>query len=87
MPLITDISGTLVIKDFLGLGADYRSNNDAALIFSMDFSSFKVGYSYQFGLSSTSIGGFVNATQELTLSLRFGSKSSHVNTEGKPKVF
>jgi type IX secretion system PorP/SprF family membrane protein len=87
VPLITDVSATLLLKDFLGIGANYRTNNDAALIVTMDFSSFYVGYSYQFGLSSTSIGGYSNATQEVTLGFRFGSKTTHVDVERKPKVF
>jgi type IX secretion system PorP/SprF family membrane protein len=87
VPLITDVSAMLVIKDFLGVGANYRTNNDAAMVFTMNFSNFHVGYSYQFGLSSTSIGGYTNATQEITLGFRLSPKSPHVNTERKPKVF
>jgi len=88
VPLIADMSATILMKDFLGVGVNYRTNNDAALIITTDFSSFYVGYSYQFGLSSTSIGGYSNATQEISLGFRFGSKTkTHVDVERTPKVF
>jgi type IX secretion system PorP/SprF family membrane protein len=87
VPLITDISGTLVIKDFLGIGINYRTNNDAALIITTDFSSFYVGYSYQFGVSTTSIGGYSNATQEISLGIRFNKKSKDAIIQRNPKIF
>jgi len=87
VPLITDVSGTLVFGDFLGLGLNYRTNHDAALIISTDFSVFHVGYSYQFSTSGTTIGSYSNATQEITFGIRFGKRGLHVNTEGAPHVF
>ena len=87
VPLITDMSGTLEFADFLGLGLNYRTNNDAALIISTDFSVFHIGYSYQFATSGTTIGSYSNATQEITFGIRFGKRGLHANTENVPHVF
>jgi len=69
------------------LGVNYRTNNDAALIITTDFSSFYVGYSYQFGVSTTSIGGYSNATQEITLGFRISKKSKDAIIQRNPKIF
>lgn len=87
VPLITDMSGTFVFGDFLGVGLNYRTNTDAALIISTDFSLFHVGYSYQFSTSGSTIGGYNNATQEITIGIRFGKRGLHANTEATPRVF
>lgn len=73
IPMIADMSSIWYMKDILGLGINYRTNNDAAAIFTLDLSRFHIGYSYQFNLTSKNIGGFSNATQEVSLGLRFGS--------------
>ena len=75
VPIIADISGTFYLKETLGLGVNYRTNNQMAGIITINVDSFHIGYSYQFGTSSTNLGGFNNATNEVTLSYRFGRAS------------
>jgi len=72
IPLIADISTTFYFKEKFGIGINYRTNNEMAVIVSFNVNSFHIGYSYQFGVTSSNIGGFNNATQEVTLSYRFG---------------
>lgn len=72
VPLIADISTTFYFKEVLGLGVNYRTNNEMAGIVSYNLGQFHIGYSYQFGLTSSNIGGLNNATHEITLSYRFG---------------
>jgi len=72
VPLITDFSGILYIKETLGIGASYRLNQEAAGILTLNLDAFHIGYSYQFGTSSNNLGGFNMATHEVTLGYRFG---------------
>jgi type IX secretion system PorP/SprF family membrane protein len=72
VPVIADVSGTFYLKKMIGFGLDYRSNNEIAGIMSVSLDVFKFGYSYQFGTASDNIGGISFATQELTLTYRFG---------------
>jgi type IX secretion system PorP/SprF family membrane protein len=73
VPLVTDISSILYIKETLGLGGSYRANNKlAAGIITLNLDQIHVGYSYQFNTSSNNLGGFNLATHEVTLSYRFG---------------
>jgi type IX secretion system PorP/SprF family membrane protein len=76
VPLVGDISGTLYIKNQLGIGVNYRTNNQAAGIILINIESVRLGYSYQFGTSSANLGGFNNATHEVSLSFRFGKGAS-----------
>lgn len=80
VPLIADVSGTFYLKEILGLGLNYRTNKQMAGIITLNFDSFHIGYSYQFGTSSANLGGFNNATNEVTLGYRFGKAS------GNPKL-
>lgn len=72
-PVIADISGTVYLKEQLGLGINYRTNKQVAGIISVNANSFKVGYSYQFGTSSSNLGGYNNATHEVSISYRWGT--------------
>jgi type IX secretion system PorP/SprF family membrane protein len=72
-PVVADISGTFYLKEQLGLGVNYRTNKQVAGIISVNANSFKVGYSYQFNTSSTNLGGFNNATHEVSISYRWGT--------------
>jgi type IX secretion system PorP/SprF family membrane protein len=72
VPFTADISGTFYLKDVLGLGVNYRTNKEAAGILTINFDAFHIGYSYQFGTASQNLGGYNNATHEVTLSYRFG---------------
>ena len=74
-PVVADFTGTIYLKDQLGLGVNYRTNKKAAGIISVNTNAFKVGYSYQFGISSSNLGGFNNAVHEVSLSYRFGKIS------------
>jgi len=77
VPLIADFSGTFYLKETLGLGVNYRTNNEMAGIITINVSSFHVGYSYQFGTTSNNLGGANIPTHEVTLSYRFGKTSGN----------
>jgi type IX secretion system PorP/SprF family membrane protein len=72
IPVIVNVSGTIFLKDILGIGINYRSDRAAAGILSVNMNSFKLGYSYQFSTSSARLEGFNNAIHEITLTYRFG---------------
>ncbi|CAM3706622.1 PorP/SprF family type IX secretion system membrane protein [Mucilaginibacter galii] len=70
---IMDFSTTIYFKELLGIGANYRSNNEMSGIISITSDILKLGYSYQFGTAANNLGGRLsNATHEVTLSYRFG---------------
>jgi len=71
-----DISGTVILKDILGLGFDYRTSNQAAGIMTINVDSFHIGYSYQFNVGSNDLGGFNIPTHEVTIIYRFGPGSA-----------
>ena len=77
VPLVADFSGTFYLKETLGLGINYRTNNEMAGIITINVSSFHVGYSYQFGTTSNNLGGANIPTHEVTLSYRFGKTSGN----------
>ena len=86
VPFVADISSTLVLKRVLGIGLNYRTDNEVALIVTTNFPNFNIGYSYQFGATATTLAGYSNATQEITLSYRFGKPGENVfNTDNKNK--
>ncbi|WP_158826607.1 PorP/SprF family type IX secretion system membrane protein [Mucilaginibacter lacusdianchii] len=73
IPFIADFSTTLYMKETLGIGANYRTNNEMSGILSFSFETIKLGYSYQFGTASNNIDrSFKNNTHEITLTYRFG---------------
>lgn len=80
VPIVADISGTFYLKEILGLGINYGTDKQMAGIITLNVDSFHIGYSYQFGTSSVNLGGFNNATNEVTLGYRFGRAS------GNPKL-
>jgi type IX secretion system PorP/SprF family membrane protein len=71
-PLLADITGTIFLKEQIGLGASYRTNKRGAGIISVIADTFKIGYSYQFGTSSNNLGGFNTTIHEVSLTYRFG---------------
>jgi type IX secretion system PorP/SprF family membrane protein len=70
VPVIADISSTMIVKDTFGIGVNLRTNKEVAGIMTINVDKFRLGYSYQFGTSPSNIGGFSNATQEVTLGFR-----------------
>lgn len=79
-----DVSSMFLYRDVFGVGVNYDSHNEAALILSTKFGSFSFGYSYQFGLNtSTNIGGPINGTQELTISYGIEHKRFYVKKDAK----
>lgn len=74
-PLLADFTGTIYLKEQLGIGAGYRTNKRASGIVSVITDTFKVGYSYQFGTSSNNLGGFNTTIHEVSLAYRFGKTS------------
>ncbi|HEY9559474.1 MAG TPA: PorP/SprF family type IX secretion system membrane protein [Anseongella sp.] len=77
IPLHADFSAILYMKDRLGLGMNYRTNNEMGAILTI-FPSRRLqfGYSYQFGLESYRLGQVNDGTHEITLSYRFGEGAS-----------
>ncbi len=71
-PAVMAASGTIFLKDVLGLGAGYRTDKQASAIISVTVDNFRFGYSYQAGTSSSNFGAANSATHEITLSYRFG---------------
>ena len=67
-----DVSGIIYLKDTLGIGFDYRTSNQGAGIMTIDVSGFHIGYSYQFNVASSDLGGYNIPTHEVTISYRFG---------------
>jgi hypothetical protein len=75
VPFEANISGTFYIKNTVGLGLNYRSNSEAAGLFTINTQNFRLGYSYQFGTASNNLGGYRNATQEISISYFFGKRT------------
>ncbi len=73
IPVTLNVSSVIFLKDMLGVGINYRSDNEAAGILFINMNWFKLGYSYQFGTSSANLGGFNNSIHEITLTYRFGN--------------
>jgi type IX secretion system PorP/SprF family membrane protein len=74
---VAAVSGTLYIKNVLGLGAEYRTDKQAAGMVSFTVDNFKLGYSYQVGTSPGNFGAANSATHEVTLSYRFGKGAAN----------
>lgn len=72
MSSLGNVSATLYIKEFLGLGAGLSTNGEASGLLSINANTFRIGYSYQVVTSSTSLNGMSNATHEVSLGFRFG---------------
>lgn len=81
VPLQVDLSSKIWIKETLGLGFNYRSNNELALLTSYRLGQFNLGYSYSFVFGNKRVAGFQNATHEITLGIRFG------NSENDPRIW
>ncbi|WP_295772300.1 PorP/SprF family type IX secretion system membrane protein [uncultured Mucilaginibacter sp.] len=74
VPFIADMSMSVYVKNTVGVGFNYRTNNEMAGILSVNSDLLKLGYSYQFGTASNNVGGRLgNASHEITLTYRFGS--------------
>ncbi|MCQ6957104.1 PorP/SprF family type IX secretion system membrane protein [Mucilaginibacter aquariorum] len=74
-PLLADVTGTIYLKEQLGVGVGYRTDKRTSGIISITTDTFRVGYSYQFGVASNNLGGINTATHEVSLSYRFGKTS------------
>jgi len=73
LPVMVDVSTTLYIKNVLGLGVNYHSQDALAGIVSVNINNnIMFGYSYQFSVGKYALGGINNTTQEITVSYRFG---------------
>jgi type IX secretion system PorP/SprF family membrane protein len=72
-PVNFNFSTTIYLKELLGIGANYNTNKQLAGMLSVNTKKFKVGYSYEFGTSFNGFQGYNNATNEVSLSYRFGN--------------
>jgi len=76
VPLQADVSFKTYFMETVGLGLNYRSNNELAALASVNINNtFKFGYSYQFGFGATKITGLSKPTHEITLGVAFGEIS------------
>jgi len=73
IPVTANFSGTIILKETLGIGVDYRTTKQAAGILTINVDNFHIGYSYQFNTASQDLGGINIPTHEVSLSYRFGS--------------
>jgi len=72
LPFTADISATLYLNGLIGIGGNYRTNQQIAGILSVNTNSFRLGYSYQVASTKTNLIGFSNAIHEVNLGFRFG---------------
>jgi len=76
VPVVADLSGTIYLKEVLGVGVNFGTDKTMAGILTINFDQFHIGYSYKFSIGSQDLGGVNNATNEVTLYYRFGKGSS-----------
>jgi type IX secretion system PorP/SprF family membrane protein len=81
--VVADISTLVYMKSIIGIGVNYRTNNEVAGMLSINYNVFHLGYAYEFGTTAANIGGFSNATNEVTLGIRFGKGSTIGDTSAK----
>lgn len=85
VPLVADISGTLIFREVFELGMNFRTNDELAGMFAFNIDRISIGYSYQFGTNSANLGGFNNATNEVTLKYRFGKQNQTHSSDNPVK--
>jgi type IX secretion system PorP/SprF family membrane protein len=83
VPVVADISTIFYMKSIIGVGVNYSTTNQVAGMLSINYNVFHLGYAYEFGTSAANIGGFSNATNEITLGIRFGKGSEIGDTTVK----
>lgn len=72
-PLALDVSTTLYIKDFIGLGVNYRNKQSVSGILTLLMKkNIQLGYSYSLSTGKFAGNGLNNATQEISIGYRFG---------------
>lgn len=82
-PFALDLSASLIYYDKLWLGANYRLNESAGILFQYQFSNqFKLGYSYDFSVNK--LMRFNYGTHEILLSYDFMFKKKSLST---PRYF
>jgi len=75
-PVVGNLSATAYLKEQLGLGANYRTDKTAAGTLSVIGKSFRLAYSYQFGVSNRPTGTNTNV-HEVGISYRFGNIANY----------
>lgn len=77
--LRVDISGNLIIRDFVWVGASWRIGEDALVgLLELQLSQqLRLGYSYDYNMGA--ISSFVGGTHEVALRFEFGKKVSAEN--------
>ena len=73
VPVTANLSGTIFLQETVGVGVNFRTDNAAAGILTINVNSLKLGYSYQFETGSKNLGGFNNSIHEISLTYRFGN--------------
>lgn len=70
--LLGNFSATAFLNRKFGIGANYATTKDLGFLASFTVSNaLRVGYGYQFGMASTSIGGMRNGSHEISISYHF----------------
>jgi len=72
VPLQFDLASKIWVKNTFGLGLNYRSNDETALLTSYRTGILNFGYSYSFVFGNRKVAGFQNSTHEVTVGIRFG---------------
>lgn len=76
-PIEGDINGTLWIKDVLGIGLQYRTSADVAVLLEIQASpQIRIGYSYD--RSVTRLQGFNSGSHEIMLRYEFGFEKGKI---------
>jgi len=71
-PIETDLNATLWIKDIIAIGAQYRTNADAAGLIQLQLSpQLQLGYAYDY--STTALRKYNSGSHEFMLRFEFGS--------------
>jgi len=73
-PALAEVSAVAYLKNTLGFGLNYKTNNEVAALVAINYQQFHIGYSYEFATRTNNVGSIINSTSELTLGLRFGKK-------------
>ena len=86
VPVQADIASKVWLKEAFGMGVSYRLSNEIAILSSYKTGSFRIGYSYQFGLGSTRLIGFNSGTHEVVLGYTLGRRNVTPKIDLTPAV-
>lgn len=71
-PFAYQLSGTFYFNRQVGMGVDLRSNKKVASVLTLGMENFRIGYSYQFGISNNNLNVNNFSNHEISISYNFG---------------